>query len=403
MGPAAEAVAAAPHACGAPSTAAGSPSSSGGTPSASLPAGAPRPPKSAKRRAAEALLHRRFSSSPSVAALAAADATEAAKRRRGDDQQTAQPPAEQQQQQQRPPVRVAACSDCSAAEPAWCTHDVALPPLDWAAVLQSVQHEHDVPICPSTQAHCLPGSIRVHVVSRVDQLPAALGALRSSMQDACVAIDLEWKPEGWQGAGPSRVALMQLASGTTAVLVRVSSLGYRMPPPLHDFLSDPELSFVGFSWDSADEQKMRATFGWGRDVFARFVDLQQVGESLGYHGLGLGALTRQVLGFQPPKDRKVTMSNWEARHLSAKQVQYAALDAIITGHVYRGLRLWHASPSACTACRQMLGKVLPAPEWRCHDCDRSFNHRGALLSHRTHTKHRVSAGVCNECGRVHAK
>ena len=46
----------------------------------------------------------------------------------------------------------------------------------------------------------------------------------------------------------------------------------------------------------------------------------QVGESLGYHGLGLGALTRQVLGFQPPKDRKVTMSNWEARHLSAKQV-----------------------------------------------------------------------------------
>ena len=158
MGPAAEAVAAAPHACGAPSTAAGSPSSSGGTPSASLPAGAPRPPKSAKRRAAEALLHRRFSSSPSVAALAAADATEAAKRRRGDDQQTAQPPAEQQQQQQRPPVRVAACSDCSAAEPAWCTHDVALPPLDWAAVLQSVQHEHDVPICPSTQAHCLPGA-----------------------------------------------------------------------------------------------------------------------------------------------------------------------------------------------------------------------------------------------------
>lgn len=51
------------------------------------------------------------------------------------------------------------------------------------------------------------------------------------------------------------------------------------------------------------------------------------------------------------------MSNWEARQLSAKQMQYGALDAIITGHIYRGLRLWHASPSACTACRQMLGAV----------------------------------------------
>ena len=56
---------------------------------------------------------------------------------------------------------------------------------------------------------------------------------------------------------------------------------------------------------------------------------------------------------------QVTMSNWEARQLSARQMQYAALDAIITGHVYRGLRLWHASPSACTSCRQLLGAVSP--------------------------------------------
>lgn len=33
----------------------------------------------------------------------------------------------------------------------------------------------------------------------------------------------------------------------------------------------------------------------------------QIGHQLGYHGLGLGALTKQVLGFQPPKDRKVCL------------------------------------------------------------------------------------------------
>jgi hypothetical protein len=85
--------------------------------------------------------------------------------------------------------------------------------------------------------------------------------------------------------------------------------------------------------------------------------LLQIGTALGYHGLGLGALTHQVLGSQPPKCRKVTMSNWEQKRLTAKQVQYAALDAILTGNVYRSLRLWHASPSACTSCHQMLGAV----------------------------------------------
>lgn len=154
-------------------------------------------------------------------------------------------------------------------------------------------------------------------------------------QDSCIAIDLEWKPEGWAGSERStRVALMQLASATTAVLVRISHLKFRMPQQLRDFLrwalqsapecspgaaaspcrsvarllpaplarrlhasvctgitcpssvrhlpaclpacSDPELTFVGFSWDGADELKMQATFGAGRKLFSRFHDLQQV-------------------------------------------------------------------------------------------------------------------------------
>lgn len=57
------------------------------------------------------------------------------------------------------------------------------------------------------------------------------------MQDSCVGIDLEWKPEGWAGSERStRVALMQLGSATTAVLIRVCHLKYRMPQQLRDFL-----------------------------------------------------------------------------------------------------------------------------------------------------------------------
>lgn len=46
------------------------------------------------------------------------------------------------------------------------------------------------------------------------------------------------------------------------------------PPCCH--CSDADLTFVGFSWDGADEGKMVQTFGAGRALFSRFVDLQRV-------------------------------------------------------------------------------------------------------------------------------
>lgn len=113
------------------------------------PASELRPPKSAKRRAAEALLHRRYSSST----LAPDGGGGGAKRQRTD--------------QQRPPVRVAACSDCAACSAdcvggsstaaAWCSQDVALPPMDWPAALQSVSLERDVVVDQRTQCYHLPG------------------------------------------------------------------------------------------------------------------------------------------------------------------------------------------------------------------------------------------------------
>ena len=57
---------------------------------------------------------------------------------------------------------------------------------------------------------------------------------------------------------------------------------------------------------------------------------------------------------------QVVMSNWEARRLSARQVAYAALDALVTGQLLRGLRLWHSSPSACPSCRSAIGAPVDA-------------------------------------------
>lgn len=105
--------------------------------------------KSAKRRAAEALLQRKFSST--ALDKSAEHGSSAAKRQRNE-------------QQQRPPVRVAACSDCSGgtghahATPSWCANDVALPPMDWPAVLQAVTQERDMLVDMQARCYHLPGA-----------------------------------------------------------------------------------------------------------------------------------------------------------------------------------------------------------------------------------------------------
>jgi hypothetical protein len=52
----------------------------------------------------------------------------------------------------------------------------------------------------------------VLVVEQQVHLPAALEALRRSMLDSVVAIDLEWRPQFSKGFTP--VAMVQLASST---------------------------------------------------------------------------------------------------------------------------------------------------------------------------------------------
>jgi hypothetical protein len=37
---------------------------------------------------------------------------------------------------------------------------------------------------------------------------------------------------------------------------------------------EPDRTFLGLGWSSADEKKMRKSFGFGRNDFSRFIDLQ---------------------------------------------------------------------------------------------------------------------------------
>lgn len=89
-------------------------------------------------------------------------------------------------------------------------------------------------------------------------------------------------------------------------------------------------------------------------------------------------------------------------YLYPPQVKYAALDVLIAGQVFRGLRLWHRSPSPCAGCLQPLGAVqqLP-PDLACDaaGCGRSFKENvQAYLHHCRTAGHAAAFGECSECG-----
>lgn len=136
------------------------------------------------------------------------------------------------------------------------------------------------------------------------------------------------------------------------------------------------------------------------------LDLRTVAAGLGYHGHGLKRLTQHVLGVSLPKVRAVTMSNWEARTLTRNQIKYAALDVLVAGQVYRGLRLWHSSPSPCEACRVPLGGVsaaVSAQRFMCGEqgCARAFTDVRAYLTHCQTAGHAPRWALCDACGRMH--
>jgi len=171
--------------------------------------------KSAKRRAAEALLERKAS-------------------RQRLDMQDAPFSAPSRL------VSAQACesSSCStllgaAQRPAgrWCGMPVAIPSVDWPNILRNLSAAKG---SSSREGSQLPEGIDIRLVETTSEIAPALAALRASMVDSIVAIDLEWKPD-YLPRSNNRVALIQLATATTCILLRTCRMGWALPAALQHF------------------------------------------------------------------------------------------------------------------------------------------------------------------------
>ena len=81
------------------------------------------------------------------------------------------------------------------------------------------------------------------------------------------------------------------------------------------------------------------------------------------------------------------------------QVKYAALDALLTGMLFRALEDMHFAGKECKACKMVLGVALPAPDLAC-SCGKAFRQLADLRAHAAATSHACNAGKCYTCGRL---
>ena len=227
-----------------------------------------------------------------------------------------------------------------------CMHVDVPARVDWSAIFSDSRYF-------SSTARELDVMVVEHDVAK------GLEWLNQGARDSVVAIDLEWRPDSKYTS--NHVACIQLATTTRCLVVRCCRWRAKrqLPQVLVDFFRNPDNLFVSFSCDRGDDRKMNSTFGIGKQLFGNFIDIQKIATRFGYPDTcGLSVLSRFVLGVSLPKSKFVSRSDWQRHTLSVAQVRYAALDAFVTGEIFRTFRVWENTPQQCLACKRDQGSVV---------------------------------------------
>ncbi|KAH6832516.1 hypothetical protein C2S53_008188 [Perilla frutescens var. hirtella] len=152
-----------------------------------------------------------------------------------------------------------------------------------------------------------------------------------------VGLDVEWLPTF--GRGPQNpTATLQLCTGNRCLIYQLIHSSY-IPSVLATFLSDRNITFVGVGIGS-DLQRLWSDYTIGGQATRR-VELGKLAayfyESTVWERAGLKTLATLVLRKEVEKPQNVTLSRWDARRLTAEQVQYACVDAFVSLQIGKAL------------------------------------------------------------------
>lgn len=143
-----------------------------------------------------------------------------------------------------------------------------------------------------------------------------------------LGFDCEWVTVG----GTRRpTALLQLSSSEgLCALFRLCSMK-QIPKSLRDLLEDDEVIKVGVA-PQGDAQKLAYDYGVG---VASTFDLRFLAALTGRKPEGLAKLSKAVLNVELDKHWRLVCSDWEAKDLTQKQLNYAANDALVAVEIFK--------------------------------------------------------------------
>lgn len=139
----------------------------------------------------------------------------------------------------------------------------------------------------------------------------------------------------WITVGGSRrpVALLQLSSHRgLCALFRLCHMK-QIPQDLRELLEDDSVIKVGVA---PQEDAMKLSHDYGVGV-ASTLDLRFLCVMAGHKPEGLGKLSKTHLNYTLDKHWRLACSNWEAKTLEPKQLDYAANDALMAVAIYQKL------------------------------------------------------------------
>lgn len=155
-----------------------------------------------------------------------------------------------------------------------------------------------------------------------------------------IGFDCEWVTVN---ASRRPVALLQLAAhnGYCALirLHRLQQHGGGVPAGLRELLDNGRIVKVGVA-PMDDARNLQRDYGLR---VTSTLDLRHMARARRLPALGLAKMSLAHLGVTMDKDWRISCSNWEAPELSARQIDYAAKDALVAVELFRrfaGHRGW---------------------------------------------------------------
>ncbi|KAH0992561.1 hypothetical protein GBA52_004044 [Prunus armeniaca] len=151
-----------------------------------------------------------------------------------------------------------------------------------------------------------------------------------------VGFDIEWRPTFQRGVPPRKAAVMQICVDTSCCHV-MHIVHSGIPQSLQLLLEDASILKVGLGI-AGDSVKVFKDYNVSTKAVEDLKYLAKRKLGGGLHNWGLASLTEKLICKQLLKPNKIRLGNWEAKFLSKEQLEYAAIDAFTSWHLYEVLK-----------------------------------------------------------------